>query len=164
MIHLFCLLLCLARWWELRQCIWAGICSRELVAFGMYVNGEDEWHPLLSCNYARNLNFNALDRYMCDVWLVAWEINIIFGHFFGWGIWKVVNNFLLKSFIFFPTLYYYLCFVLYYFVTSYIINIKNFDKKKHQITDHSSFIRDFCWFIVWGWCYLEFLKGTLGES
>ena len=139
MIHLFCLLLCLARWWELRQRIWAGICSRELVAFGMYVNDEDEWHPLLSCNYARNLNFNALDRYMCDVWLVAWEINIIFGHFFGWGIWKVVNNFLLKSFIFFPTLYYYLCFVLYYFVTSYIINIKNFDKKsiKSQIIARS---------------------------
>ena len=33
---------CLAEWWELRQRVCAGICLRELVAFGMDPNGKDE--------------------------------------------------------------------------------------------------------------------------
>ena len=42
---------------------------------------------------------------------------------------KVFNIFLLRSFIFLPTFHYYLCFILYYFITSYFINIKNCHNK-----------------------------------
>ena len=44
-------------------------------------------------------------------------------------IWNVLSIFLVKSFIFLPTLYY-LCFILYYFVSSYIVDIKNCHNKK----------------------------------
>ena len=40
------------------------------------------------------------------------------------------NLFLLKGFTFLSTLHYYLCFLLYYFITSYIITIKNCGNKK----------------------------------
>ena len=40
MMHLLCLLV--SRVVDLRQCICAAICSSELVAFGMDINGKDE--------------------------------------------------------------------------------------------------------------------------
>ena len=77
-----------------------------------------------------------------SMWLVAREGSILYWdislsrHFFipTWGnnlheFRNVLNIFLLKSFIFLPTLYY-LCFILYYFITSYVINIKNGRNKK----------------------------------
>ena len=41
---------CLAEWWELRQRICAGVYPRELITFGMDINGEDEWPPSVNYN------------------------------------------------------------------------------------------------------------------
>ena len=41
---------CLAEWWELKLRICAGIYPMEIIGFGMDIDGEDEWPPLLNCN------------------------------------------------------------------------------------------------------------------
>ena len=46
----YIMFVCLAEHWELRQLICAGTYLMELIAFGMDVDGEDEWPPLLNYN------------------------------------------------------------------------------------------------------------------
>ena len=76
-------------------------------------------------------------------------------------IWKVFNVLLI---IFYSILLYNIC----YFIIWLILKIVTI--RRSQNMDHGSFethyehITDFCVSIVWSWCYVEFLKGTLGES
>ena len=42
----FIMYVCLAGWGELNMVFVLGICLRE---FGMDINGDDEWHPILNC-------------------------------------------------------------------------------------------------------------------
>ena len=67
------------------------------------------------------------------------------------------------------SMFYYLCFIFYYFITSYIFNIKNCHNKSTRIQtmDRSRHIisrldiTNFCGSIARSWRYLELLKGTL---
>ena len=79
----------------------------------------------------------------------------------------ILKDFLLIILTLFLTLHYCLCFILYYFRTSYIINIRkcqNIDQGLFEMHYGKWYITDFCVSIVCGWCYFEFLKGNSWDN